>query len=83
MMEFAFPALDAFKGIGCLTKTKKKENIIDSTATPFRTASLLTDTVAKTCTELTVREPHSACEPPATLAITSSVSSLSFTAGAV
>ena len=56
MMEFAFPALSAFKAIGCMTQTKTNENIIDATATPFRTPSLLTDSVAKTCTELTARD---------------------------
>ena len=58
MMEFAFPALSGLKQIGCLTQTKAAEANFDATATPFRTQSLLTDTVAKTCTELTVR--HSA-----------------------
>jgi len=53
-MEMAFPALSGLRGIGCLTKTKPNENNIDSTGTPFRCAALLTDTVAKTCTELTL-----------------------------
>ena len=54
-MEFAFPSLSGLTGIGCVTKTAPNENVIDSTGTPFRAPSLLTDQVAKTCTELTVR----------------------------
>ena len=55
----ATAAYEAMKGgltgIGCVTKTAPNENVIDSTGMPFRAPSLLTDQVAKTCTELTVR----------------------------
>jgi Leucine-rich repeat (LRR) protein len=52
MMEIAYPALTGMRGIGCITKTAPNENKIDSTGTPFRVPTLLSDTVAKTCTEL-------------------------------
>lgn len=52
MMELAFPALNGLRGIGCITKTPAAENKIDATGTPFRVPTLLSDTVAKTCTEL-------------------------------
>ena len=52
MMEIAFPSLNGFRGLGCLTKTAPNKNAIDSTNTPFRVPTLLSDTVAKTCTEL-------------------------------
>ena len=52
MMEVTYPALVGMRGIGCCTKTAPVENKIDSTGTPFRVPTLLSDTVAKTCTEL-------------------------------
>jgi len=56
MMETAFPTLRPLKWMGCITHTSIQENKIDSTATPYRAPSLLSETMARTCTELILKE---------------------------
>ena len=58
MMEVAFPSLGGIAGLGCCTKTSPSVNKIDATGTPFRVPTLLSDSVAKTCTDLVL----AACE---------------------
>ena len=56
MMESAFPALRALKCLGCISQSKPHENKIDATNTPYRAPSLLSENVARTCTELILAE---------------------------
>ena len=64
MMEMAFPALRGLAPLGFCTRTGTDENKIDATATPFRVPTLLSDTVAKTCTSLTLKECEMEELPP-------------------
>ena len=64
MMEMAFPALRGLAPLGCCTRTGASENEIDSTGTPFRVPTLLSDTIAKTCTSLILVECEMEELPP-------------------
>ena len=52
MIETAFPALRPLKCISCITHTSPEDYDIDSTDCPYRAPSLLSETVARSCTGL-------------------------------
>lgn len=56
MMETAWPAVRPLSWLGCVSRTQGAEHKIDSTATPYRAPSLLSETVARSCTELILKE---------------------------